>query len=108
MENKTLIVKFKCPCDGCDGTEVEEVLANVIQYSTVDVLATWDKPGESPAIDYGDIAYNGDNASVEYFCCVTCSKSLKQDNGGDVETTDQLFVWLSERDMLVEHVEQVS
>lgn len=107
MEDKTLKVNFKCPEDGCDGTEVEEVLNYVVQYSTIDVLATYGDDSD-PAADYGDVAYNGDSATVDRYCCVSCSKSLRDENGNLFSSTPELYEWLKSRDMLVEHIEQVS
>lgn len=101
MENKTLRVEFKCPCEGCDGREVEEVLYNVIQFSNIDTLATFDD-GDDPALDYGSTAYDGDDARVDRFCCVSCGKSLKNESGSFFSSTTELYEWLKSRDMLEE------
>lgn len=105
MENKTLKVNFKCPCDDCNGTEVEEVLVYVTQYSTIDVIATYDNNIE-PAVDYGDVVYEGDGASVDRYCCVECGKGLRNESGDLFSSATNLYEWLKSRDMLTEIGEQ--
>ena len=84
MADITPLFSFKCP--ECEHDKIEEVLTNVVQYSTVDSLFKLES-GEVCA-DYSDC--NWDGGEVSRYQCQRCGFVI-------AETAEELWNWLVEK-----------
>lgn len=73
-ENKTFDVKFVCGHDGCDGTEIEEVVTEVVQSSPV--LQVMSAHG-GVYLEYGDISTEG--GELSRYQCSKCGHGVAND-----------------------------
>jgi hypothetical protein len=64
------VLKFKCPA--CDSNELEEVMTNVTQYSSISII----EEGENGvvAIDYAN--NNCEDGEVDHYQCMGCGYIL--------------------------------
>ena len=83
------MLKFKCSNCGC--TEIEEVMVNVIQSSTI-----CDIDDEVECLDYDRISSEG--GEVDSYQCVRCGKVLGE--GLCINSPSDLIKWLKKHNYL--------
>lgn len=94
--DKNFKINFKCPA--CKGDQIEAVVKNVTQLSTVTHLG---KVDDSICADYGDTSYEDGDEPSEYRCAF-CGTLLKLSSATKVENEADLLKWLQDRDMVIE------
>ena len=78
--------RYKYTCPSCKNNNIEEVLINVTQYTTIDTI---DKDGD---FKYGkSLAEDGE---VQNYQCSKCGYILKDENGKTIQDQSSLVEWL--------------
>lgn len=90
-------MKINFKCDVCEYNAIEEVLDNVIQYSTITDVERLDK--DTVMLKYGNS--NNEFGEISYYQCVGCGRTLKN-HGVNIQTPEELYEWLECNDMLKE------
>lgn len=95
MAEKTKELKFKCP--ECGGTEVEEVLCDVVQYSVISVIEVPLK-GNGAYIDYDSKRVSHDGGNVSHYQCHKCGKDVAEMGGWEepIDNECELREWIEE------------
>lgn len=92
-------IKYRCPCDGCDSTAIDERMVSVVQFSEVVAISGNDNSGVT--VDYGLVIHE-DGEVVSYQCArCDCNHIIAQDS-------ESLLEWLREHDMLEEITDTTS
>jgi predicted RNA-binding Zn-ribbon protein involved in translation (DUF1610 family) len=81
-----MILKFKCP--KCGGTEVEEVMTDVVQYSVIDVI------DDSGAVDYKEKGVSHAGGMVNHYQCNACGDVIGEDGEAQVGDEEDLVEWI--------------
>jgi hypothetical protein len=79
-------LNFKCK--NCGDNRLEEVMVNVIQYTTISDIDTSD---DEPIIEYGTHSLEG--GEVSHYQCLSCGMPV-------AENEPALFKYLEENNML--------
>ena len=77
-------LKFKCP--KCNHNQLEEVMIDVVQSSTIDNI------DEEGYVDYEHTSSEG--GEVDRYQCAKCGYVLKNEIGGKIDTPEELVEWL--------------
>ncbi len=83
-------LKFKCP--KCNHNQLEEVMINVVQSSTISEIDS------EEYIDYENSSTDG--GEVDRYQCSQCGYVLKNELGGTIDTPEELVEWLKDKGML--------
>ncbi len=83
-------LKYKCP--KCNHNQLEEVMINVVQSSTISDI---DSEGY---IDYELSSTEG--GEVDRYQCSQCGYVLKNELGGTIDNPEELVEWLISKGML--------
>ena len=83
-------LKFKCP--KCKNNQIEEVMTDVVQSSTIDYI---DSEGY---VDYENISTEG--GEVDRYQCGKCGYVIKNEIGGKINDAEELAEWLKGKGMV--------
>lgn len=79
-------LKFICP--KCKGEILEEVMTDVVQYSSIGSIS------EDGSVDYCVNGISHEGGEVELYQCHDCAYILKIDNDDNVNCEDELVQWI--------------
>ena len=82
------MLKFKCRT--CGGTELEEIMINVIQTSVIDTIK------EDGNIDYDFDRICADEGEICHYQCSNCGSFIKENTGNIINDPEELVKWIKE------------
>jgi len=90
------VVNFVCPGEGCNCTELEEVMMGITQSTPILSLAPL---GEGEVdVEYGNAI--ADAGEIQHYGCSKCGLIVRDEVNRPLRDPAELLAWLQKRNML--------